>query len=61
MLQKKPYNPADRNAGKAFHRPPYYVKNGNPQHITKVISVKRRVTHKIPNKAVLERFGSISV
>ena len=39
MLQKKPYNPADRNAGKAFHRPPFYVEDGNPQHITKVISV----------------------
>jgi hypothetical protein len=35
MLQKKSHNPADRDAGKAFQRPPSYVEDGNPQHITK--------------------------
>jgi hypothetical protein len=45
-------------------RPPSYVEAGNPKNITKItfsLLVKMRVTHKILNKAALERFGSIPV
>jgi pyruvate carboxylase len=40
MLQKL-YNPADRDAEKAFQRLPFYVEDGNPQHIAKVIFSKK--------------------
>jgi hypothetical protein len=41
-VAKKTYNPADRNAGKAFQRPPSYVEDGNSQHMIKVTFSKPR-------------------
>ena len=37
------------------------LKTGIPSILQRSLVVKRRVTHKIPNKAALERFGSIPV
>jgi hypothetical protein len=37
------------------------LKMGNPSILQKSLLVKRRITHKIPNKAALERFGNIPV
>jgi hypothetical protein len=37
------------------------LKAGIPSILQRSLLVKRRVTHKIPNKAALERFGSIPV
>jgi hypothetical protein len=37
------------------------LKMGIPSICQRSLLVKRRVTHKIPNKAALERFGSIPV
>jgi len=33
-VAKQSYNPADRDAGKAFQRPPFYVEDRSPKHIT---------------------------
>jgi len=60
MLQKL-YNPADRDAEKAFQRLPFYVEDGNPSILQRSFSAKKRVTPKISNKAALEGFGSIPV
>ena len=35
------------------------LKTGIPSILQRSLVVKRRVTHKIPNKAALEKFGSI--
>jgi hypothetical protein len=37
------------------------LKTGIPSILQRSLLVKKRVTHKIPNKAALERFGSIPV